>query len=360
MDVIDANEAQAGGGLSADLANQFPTVIDPLEDAIRTARVALVAQRLTSPPGDNAFERFRLALRIEPKNKQARQGIAEIAKKYIDYADKNLAGGDIAQFDQYLKRAAEVDKVLPDDADTARLIAISRQKAAAPWLDKGKAAATAWDKTAAKAAYEKALQLDSDNAQARDGIKYVATIGEPGFAFRDGAQGPELVVLDAKTALARHEVTRGEFRRFWNAAGHAQFAKDADCGDREKIFSGSGGRNWQKPGIDGGEWGDDAPVVCVSIAQAIAYAQWLGHETGKRYRLLTSAEFDRAHAASGKVRVWIDACGIGAKSAEGCGKNIARGRSWASKDASDSNDFRGNNTAQNTIGFRLARDLGNP
>jgi serine/threonine-protein kinase PpkA len=357
MDVIDANEAQAGGGLSADLANQFPTVIDPLEDAIRTGRTALAAQRLTSPPGDNAFERFRLALRIEPRNKQARQGIADIAKKYIDYADKNLAGGDVAQFDQYLKRAADVDKVVPDDADTARLIAISRQKAAVPWLDKGKAAATAWDKTGAKAAYEKALQLDPENAQARDGIKYVATIGEPGFTFHDGAQGPELVVLDSKVAVARHEVTRGEFRRFWNAAGHAQFAKEADCGDREKMFSGSGGRNWQKPGIEGGEWGDDQPVVCVSIAQAIAYAQWLGHETGKRYRLLTSGEFDRAHAASGKVRVWIDACSIGAKAAEGCGKNIARGRSWASKDASDTNDFRGNNAAQNTIGFRVVRDL---
>jgi serine/threonine-protein kinase PpkA len=359
--VIDANEAQAGGGLSADMANQFPTVVDPLEDAIRTGRVALAAQRLTSPPGDNAFERFRLALRMEPKNKQARQGIADIAKKYIDYADKNLAAGDVGQFDQYLKRAADVDKVVPEDADTLRLIALSRQKAAAPWLDKGKTAAAAWDKAAAKAAYDKALQLDPDNAQARDGIKYVATIGEPGFAFRDkladGAQGPELVVLDGKVALARHDVTRAEFRRFWNAAGRAQFPKEPDCGDREKMFSGSGGRNWQNPGIEQGEWGDDQPVVCVSIAQSIAYAQWLGRETGKHYRLLTSGEFDRGHAGGGKVRVWVDACGIGAKAAEGCGKNIARGRSWAAKDAADTNDFRGNNAAQNTIGFRLARDL---
>lgn len=361
MDVIDANEAQTGGGLSADLANQFPTVVDPLEDAIRAGRVALAAQRLTSPPGDNAFERFRLALRIEPKSKQARQGIADIAKKYIDYADKNLAGGDMAQFDQYLKRAADVDKAVPDDVDTARLIALSRQKAAAPWLDKGKVAAAAWDKSGAKTAYEKALLLDPDSTQARDGIKYVAMIGEPGFAFRDksgdGTQGPELVVLDAKVAVARHEVTRGEFRRFWNAAGNAQFAKDAECGDRERMFSGSGGRDWQKPGIEGGEWGDDQPVVCVSIAQAIAYAQWLSRETGKRYRLPTSGEFDRARTASGKVRVWIDACGIGAKAGEGCGKNVARGRSWAAKDATDTNDFRGNNAAQNTIGFRIARDL---
>ena len=361
MDMIDANEAQAGGGISADLANQLPTVVDPLEDAIRTGRVALAAQRLTSPPGDNAFERFRLALRLEPKNKQARQGIADIAKKYIDYAEKNLAGGDTAQFDQYLKRALDVDKAVPDDADTPRLVAAARAKAAAPYVEKGKVAASAWDKAGAKSAYEKALQLDPENVVARDGIKYAATIGEPGFQFRDkfadGTPGPELVVADAKLAMARHDVTRGEFHRFWNAAGHAQFAKEPDCGDREKILSGSGGRSWQKPGIEGGEWGDDQPVVCVSIAEAIAYAQWLGHETGKRYRLPTSGEFDRAHVAGGKVRVWVDSCGIGVKASEGCGKNIARGRSWASKDTSDSNDFRGNNAAQNTIGFRLAREI---
>jgi len=228
-------------------------------------------------------------------------------------------------------------------------------------VEKGKVAASAWDKAGAKSAYEKALQLDPENVSARDGIKYVATIGEPGFQFRDkfadGTPGPELVVADAKLAMARHDVTRGEFHRFWNAAGHAQFAKEPDCGDREKILSGSGGRSWQKPGIEGGEWGDDQPVVCVSIAEAIAYAQWLGHETGKRYRLPTSGEFDRAHVAGGKVRVWVDSCGIGVKASEGCGKNIARGRSWASKDTSDSNDFRGNNAAQNTIGFRLAREI---
>jgi serine/threonine-protein kinase PpkA len=363
MDMVDANEAQAGGVLSADLANQISTVVDPLEDAIRSGRAALAAQRLTSPPGDNAFERFRLALRIEPRNKQAKQGIADIAKKYVEYAEKNLAGGDTAQFEQYLKRALDVDKVVADDVETPRLVTAARAKAAAPYLEKAKVAAATWDKVGAKAAYDKALQLDPENAQAREGIKFAATIGEPGFQFRDklvdGAQGPELVVLDNRIAVARHEVTRAEFRRFWNAAGHA-LGKEPDCGDREKIFGGSGGRSWQKPGIEGSEWGDDQPVVCVSIAQAIAYAQWLGHETGKHYRLPTSGEFDRAHAATGKVRVWVDSCDIGAKAAEGCGKNIARGRSWASKDATDTNDFRGNNAAQNTVGFRVVRDLGSP
>lgn len=361
MDSVDAVDAQ-NAGTPPQPAEEFPTVVDPLVEALRLGQADLTQQRLTMPAGDNALERFRFALRLDPRNRAARQGIAEIAKKYIEYARKNLAGGDAAQFGQYLQRAADVIKNVPDDAEIAKAIASARNDAAAPFLAAGKTAAAAWDKAAASAAYEKALQLDPDNAQAHAGLKFAASIGEAGFGFRDkladGSQGPDMVLLDAHLAMARHDVTRGEFARFWNAAGRKQFAgKEHQCGDREKIFTGSGGRDWRKPGIEGGDWGDDQPVVCVSIAQAIAYAQWLGRETGKRYRLPTSGEFDRGHAGDGKVRVWVDTCGIGAKAAEGCGKNIARGRSWASRDGSDSNDFRGNDAAQNTIGFRVVRDV---
>ncbi len=360
MDSIDA--AAQNAGTPPQPAEEFPTVVDPLVEALRLGQVDLTQQRLTMPAGDNALDRFRFALRLDPRSKAAKQGIADIAKKYIEFAQKNLANGDAAQFGQYLQRAADVIKNVPDDSEVGKAIALARHDAAAPYLAKGKAAAAAWDKAAANIAYEKALQLDPDNADARAGLKFAASIGEAGFGFRDkladGSAGPEMVLLDAHLAMARHDVTRGEFARFWNAAGRKLFAgKEHECGDREKIFTGSGGRNWQKPGIQGGDWGDDQPVVCVSIAQAIAYARWLGRETGKRYRLPTSGEFDRGHAGDGKVRVWVDTCGIGAKAAEGCGKNIARGRSWASRDGSDSNDFRGNDAAQNTIGFRVVRDV---
>jgi formylglycine-generating enzyme required for sulfatase activity len=412
MDAIDANAAQAGGGtVSADLANQFPTVVDPLEESIRLGRAAFAAQRLSSPPGDNALERYRLALRIEPKSKQAKQGIADIAKKYVDYAEKNLAGGDAVQFDQYIKRAVDAIKVVPDDNDTPKLIAISRQKAAAPYLDKGKVAAAAWDKVAAKAAYEKALQLDPDNAAAKEGIKFVAGIGEPGFAFRDkfadGAQGPELVIVDAKVAMARHDVTRGEFRRFW-AGARSQFADPPSCRDRESIFRSSKKRTWESPDI---AQDDSHPVVCVSWQEAIAYAQWLSKETGKHYRLPAPAELDqvarRAGSAAcksnladasykkqfdsrdgsdcddgfaatspvghfgdvagiddidGNVREWTGACGGGAPAQAGstCRDFIVKGRSWmsiAAKEQPTYSDTFSRDVALNTVGFRVVRDL---
>lgn len=411
MDSIDAADAQTAGG-AADTAD-LPTVVDPVVEAVRLGRIDLGGQRLTTPPGANALEHFTLALKLDPKNKAAKQGIVEIAKKYMEFADKNLAGGDMVQFGQFLDRAAEVAKNIPDNADVTKDIAAQRSKAAEPFIAKGKAAASTWDKDAAKAAYEKALQLDPNNAAARDGLKFAATIGELGFVFRDkladGAQGPELAIVDARLAMARHDVTRGEFRRFWAAAGSAAFAgKEPSCRDRESIFRSSKKRNWENPDI---AQDDTHPVVCVAWQEAAAFAQWLSKQSGKHYRLPSPAEFDRvARKAStgackanladasykrqfdsrqgsdcddgfavtspvgrfepvggiydidGNVREWMGACGGGAVAEAGsnCRDFIVKGRGWlsvADKEAVTASDTYGADTGLNSVGFRVVRDI---
>lgn len=387
--------------------NNFPTVLDPLVEAIRLGRIDLASQRLTTPPGSNALERFTLALKLDPKSKQARQGIVDIAKKYIEFADKNLAAGDIAQFGQFLERATDVVKVLPDNADITKEIGAHRAKAAEPLLAQGKAAALAWDKAGAKTAYEKALQLDPNSTAARDGLKFAATIGEPGFVFRD-KEGPEMVIVDAKLAMARHDVTRAEFRRFWSAGGAALFAgKEVNCRDRESIFRSSKKRNWENPDI---AQEDNHPVVCVSWAEAAAFAQWLSKQTGKHYRLPSPAEFDRTARKAGgaeckanladasfkkqfdsrsgsdcddgfaatspvgkfestgglfdidgNVRQWVAACGGGAAAEVGsaCRDFIVKGRSWLSqaKEPVTYADTFAADVGLNTVGFRVARDI---
>ncbi len=411
MDSIDAVEGKVAGD-AVSIAD-LPTVVDPVVDAVRLGRIDLAGQRLTTPPGANALEHFTLALKLDPKNKAAKQGIVDIAQKYIEFADKNLAGGDVAQFGQFLDRAADVSKVVPDNAEVTKEIAARRGKAAEPFIAKGKSAAIAWDKDAAKAAYEKALQLDPGNAAARDGLKFVATIGEPGFAFRDklgdGAQGPELLIVDARLAMARHDVTRGEFRRYWAAGGSAAFAgKEPSCRDRESIFRSSKKRNWENPDIT---QDDSHPVVCVGWQEAAAYAQWLSKQSGKHYRLPTPAEFDRAarrapdgeckanladtsfkrqfdsrqgsdcddgfaatspvgkfepaggiYDIDGNVRQWVAACGGGAvaEPGSGCRDFIVKGRGWlsvAAKEAVTISDTYAADVGLNSVGFRVVRDL---
>ena len=411
MDAAEASDAQTVGANEAVATADLPTVVDPVTEAVRLGRIDFSAQRLTSPAGSNALERFQFALKLDPKNKAARQGIVDIAKKYIDFAEKNRASGDLAQFDQYLKRAADVGKGLPDD-EIPKAIQQTRQNAAAPLVAQGKAAIAASDKAAAKTAFEKAQQLDPDNEAARDGLKFVATIGEPGFVFHDkigDAQGPDLVVIDQRVAMAKHDVTRGEFRRFWNQSGKSEFPEgNISCRDRESVFRSSKKRTWENPDIT---QDDSHPVVCVSWAEAAAYAQWLSKQTGKRYRLMTPSEFDEAarkaptaacksnladasynkkfdsHDGSdcddgfaatspvghfgavggiadidGNVRTWVAACGNGSPAEVGsrCRDFLVKGRGWlsvASKESLTFSDTYGSDVALNTLGFRVVRDL---
>jgi formylglycine-generating enzyme required for sulfatase activity len=415
---IDAAEAQA----EADLMDpaKAPTVVDPLSEAIRLGRIDLAGQRLTSPPGTNALERFQFALKLEPKSRSARQGIVDVAKKYVELADKNppdKAGGAgaLSAYVQQLQRAEDVARLVPEGADVLRETAARRRKAAEPLLAQAKAAADAWDKEAAKADYEQALQIDPESSAARDGLKFVATIGEPGFVFREkigNAAAPPMVVLPgASVALARHPVTRAEFRRFWDAAGRAQFSgKEFSCRDRESIFRSSKKRGWEDADIT---QGDDHPVVCVTWPQAAAYAQWLAKQTGKRYRLPSPNEFDAVASRAGRgdcatanladaaynkqfesrdgaacddgfaatapverfaaiegiydidgnVREWVAACGNGtpAAAAGSCRDFMVKGRGWlssAAKEAATASDNYSADVGLNTVGFRVARDMG--
>ena len=399
-----------------------PTVVDPLIESVRMGRIDLAGQRLTSPAGSNALERFQYALKLDPRNRLAKQGIVDIAKKYIDLADKAAPGkgsspAELTIYSQNLDRAADVAKLLPEGADTLKDIAARRRKAAEPYLAQGKEAAEKWDKAAAKSAYEQALQLDPENAAARDGIRFAASIGEPGFVFHDkfadGAQALALVILpDARAAMARHPVTRAEFRRYWESAGRAEFGgREPGCRDRESIFRSSKKRSWENPDIN---QDDSHPVVCVGWREAAAYAQWLGKETGKRYRLPTIAEFDAVAAKAaapscssanladaafnkqfdsrdgsacddgfaatspaerfppvagiydvdGNVREWVGACGNGsaAQAGSNCRDFRVKGRGWLSvgaKEAATASDTYGADVSVNTVGFRVVRELSN-
>jgi formylglycine-generating enzyme required for sulfatase activity/tRNA A-37 threonylcarbamoyl transferase component Bud32 len=415
---IDAAEAQ----LEADAADpaKAPTVVDPLPESIRLGRIDMAAQRLIAPPGKNALERFQFALNLDPRSRGAKQGIVDIAKKYIDLADKT--GGDkaagsaaLAVYAEQLDHAGDVAKLVPEGADVMKDVAARRRKAAEPLLAQAKASADKWDKPAAKAAYEQALKIDPDNAAAREGVKFVATIGEPGFVFRDkvgDAGAPPMVVLPgAGIAMARHPVTRAEFRRFWDSGGRAEFSgKEPSCRDRESIFRSSRKRAWENPDI---AQDDSHPVVCVGWAEAAAYALWLGKQTGHRYRLPTTAEFDQvaSHAArgdcstanladaafnkqfdsrdggacddgfaatapvehfapvegiydiDGNVREWVAACGNGSAAGPGssCRDFRLKGRGWLSsaKESATATDTYAADVSLNTVGFRVVRDMSN-
>ena len=388
-----------------------PTVVDPVLNLVRLARADLAGLRLTNPPRTNAYERFSLALRIDPTNSAAIQGVIDTARAYLDLADKSLADGNPGEFAGFLDKAEEVAGSLKEGAETVAEAKSRRKREVDKHLAAAAAAVDAMDAAAARAAYEKVAVLDPDNTAARDGLRAVDRIGKPGYVFRDsiGARkGPEMVIVSGSLAFARHETTRGEFAAWWKAAGQRQFTgNEPSCRDRESIFRSSRKRTWREPDV---AQDDTHPVVCASFAEAQAYAAWLGKETGKRYRLPTPAEWEQiarkapagscstanladetfkkafdsrsgsdcsdGHAGTapvglfpavagvfdidGNVREWVAACGKGAPLTEGCRDHGIRGRGWlspADKEELMQSDNYSEDTALNSLGIRLVREI---
>ncbi|MEZ5461840.1 protein kinase [Dokdonella sp.] len=389
----------------------LPTVKDPVVELNRLGKIDLAAQRLTNPPRTNAFERFTLALRINPESTAAKEGIVATAQAYLVLADASWAEGNIEEFNGFIDKAVEVAGSIPEGAEAAAAAKARRQTEVDKFLESANSAVKAMDATAARSAFEKVIQLDPGNKTARDGLKAVDRIGKPGFVFSDpmgSRAGPELVIITSSLAFARRETTRGEFSAWWRAGGQRQFAgKEPSCRDRESIFRSSRKRGWQNPGIS---QDDSHPVVCVSFDQAQAYAAWISEQTGKRYRLPTPAEWDQvarsAPAGScktanladeaykraydsrsgsdcsdgfadtapvgrfpatagvfdidGNVREWVSACGKTAVLTAGCREHGLRGRGWLSsteKDGMMESDSYAEDVALNSLGFRLVREI---
>lgn len=388
-----------------------PTVLDPVAELVRLARSDLAGQRLTNPVRKNAFERFSLALMIDAKSKVARQGIFDVAKAYVDLAEKSLGAGNLGEFVDYLAKAEQVAGSVPDSAAEVAQVQSRRQVEVGKYLDAAQSALADLDSDAATVGFEKAMQIDPGNQAARSGLQKAKSIGKPGYVFRDKmgtGTGPELVVVSSNLAFSRRETTRGEFASWWRAEGRQKFSSaGASCRDRESIFRSSRKRDWSSPDIT---QDDSHPVVCVSFAQATAYANWISTQTGHTYRLPTPSEWEQAarnapiasctsanladatynrvfetkngadcndgFAATapagrfpavsgvfdldGNVREWVAACGKSAALTASCRDHGTRGRGWASiaskEQLSDANDFA-EDVSMNSLGFRLVREL---
>jgi formylglycine-generating enzyme required for sulfatase activity len=105
-------------------------------------------------------------------------------------------------------------------------------------------------------------------------------------------------------AVGRFEITKAQYARFVREAGHTVeggcFVWDFVAGRWNQDLE----KSWREPGFPQGE---NEPAVCVSWDDAKAYVEWLGHKTGKRYRLLTEAEWEyAARAGSTTARYWGD------------------------------------------------------
>jgi formylglycine-generating enzyme required for sulfatase activity len=89
---------------------------------------------------------------------------------------------------------------------------------------------------------------------------------------------------------------------------------------------------------EGEGWGTgNRPVINVSWKDAVAYAEWLSEQTGKRYRLPSEAEWEYAAGAGTETKYWWgNEVGINRANCDGCGSQ------WDNKQTAPVGSFDAN------------------
>lgn len=347
------NEATRMLGVAERMRPEAPSV-QALRQTIEAGREvaawlaqAAEAQRqgnLVAPAGSNAAELYRRVLERDAGNAQAQQGLAAIETTLLEQA---TAAANARRFDDAERLLADAGRVRPGSQgvlDAASRIQGARQAHAVQLMAEADQALAEQRFDDAERLVDQAEQLSPDIEGVDDFRERIVSVRvyasmRPGQVFSDalraGGNGPEMVVIPMGSfrmgspdrerdrrpnegpqfevrfvrafAMARNEITVGQFRQFVQATG---YQTDADRQGSSTIYIEESGRmesqrriNWQND-YAGGRAEPDLPVIHVSWNDANAYVQWLAQQTGLRYRLPSEAEFEYALRAGSTTRYW--------------------------------------------------------
>ncbi|MCX7544371.1 bifunctional serine/threonine-protein kinase/formylglycine-generating enzyme family protein [Marinicella gelatinilytica] len=363
---------------------------------LSTANESLKDFRLTKPADDNAASQFSAILAEYPDNQAARQGLHKVGLYYFSLINSKLDQQAYGDAITHIKSLTDFFKDYPIKADDYQT-AIDDITSQAISLANG------------------AIQKRRTNPQAQDYLtmsfmlapnntdlaavetRYQA-IPKSGDVMTDLSGHTWVFVTAANSTgvgdfwLAQSETSVSQFKTF---------AADQGFNERCEHF-GKGGffkKTWDKPPFD--QTGQH-PVICITAAQASAYAAWLSESQQADYQLPTLAQWQSAqqqlaknpncansniagqetdseskfaqrsdcrddyvftapvkslaatknsHDLTGNVAEWVRACG----NSDFC----AAGGSWMSADlaATQSTESADPNKALSHVGFRLIKTI---
>ena len=354
---LEAGDLSAAEALVAELrrtAADDPRLA-PIADAVTTTRrreqlanngtLAVADDRLIEPPNDNALHYFQNLRDLDPNSEIAREGLRRVQRGVVERALDRARDGEFEPAVDLLGRVRRVwdNDDLVREAETQiaqlrsrraqRLASQARDAMAQGEFDRARSLIDALAEIAPSGDF--AGRLEDELANAR-----LYSIYRPGDVFFDSrltgeGTGPAMVVIpvgdfrmgsssreDGRSnsegprhtvrfvtgfALARTEITVGQFRAFILATG---YETDARREGYSHIYADSTGRVTRRKGITwrndfaGHDALDSHPVLHVSWHDASAYAAWLAEATGLPYRLPSEAEFEYAIRGGTETPYW--------------------------------------------------------
>ncbi|MBD8527349.1 bifunctional serine/threonine-protein kinase/formylglycine-generating enzyme family protein [Pseudomarimonas arenosa] len=363
---------------NAEIIEPISVPLPPGEQALLSAGRQIERRRLTQPAGDNAYESLLTAQQLLPDAPE----LAPLAERWLETARPYILQAieqekwPIAQ--GLLERSQRLADLLLGGQHTA--LNATFEAVAAPLRADMQQALAKQDVAALQQAKQQAgaLGLSADLfkpywSQTIVAVRLGDRIG--------GASSPWVLVrLPAGDtpglAMLDRTVTRADYLRFIDA----QKRPAANCKIRTAMFT-MKKRSVAEPGFNQQA---DHPAVCVSHADALAYAAWRSAAENQRYRLPNRDEWQTwvptdaagsqcaaarcadegtrpasrgaqsrlgVHSAAGNVREWLG-CGAGCTTVE------QRGFSWRDRSDTRQRDEPVDGTrGYDDIGFRLVREV---
>ncbi len=368
IDETSRMDVSLKGGDLVEYKNKWIKPNKAVNNLLSAARKDIRADRLTSPKGRNALEKYARVLDLEPGNKEAEKGKQDIVERYIRMSKDALDKGDLNQAGRYLKNAAKVGKKQDSIQEMENRLAEVRKKRknrvhnllAEAKKDFQANRLTTPEGNNALDKYEQVLEIDPDNSNAEQGKKKIVQkyldlakeaiedykvdqakeyvdkarqVGvlkseidrvasnirapQPGDTWTEPVTGMEFVWVEGGCYqmgteggdhnedpahevcvdgfwMAKYEVTLNQYREYLQSSKITKGVDwdDPDCPiEKEDSYPLSGNEFSEKK---------NQPMIEVNWEGARAFAQWLSRESGKDFSLPTEAEWEYAARSRGK------------------------------------------------------------
>ena len=258
------------------------------------------------PEGLHVTEARERIARIKAEEEARRKSAAEAARQEAAAWKAAAEANTIPSYEGYLSKFPTGKNAAEAQTRIERLRAEEARKQAAAADEAAWQAANA---TGTADAYQQYLTSFPQGAYVPQAIAKLEELRPgPGKTFKDCASCPTMVSLAAGTATLGAADSDPKAKPNEKPARPVTFSNLFAIGVTEVTFDQYGacvsaGGCKSMPSDNG--WGQgNRPVINVSWSDAVAYAQWLSNETGKRYSLPTDAQWEYA-ARGGKTDALI-------------------------------------------------------